>query len=123
MNFDYFQIQKWWMLQTGRAEKVDEINGVVCLVSIVLKLSKKVHFLQFCADLSKKFKSVKAIFINASESSHNTLSENDMVYRGLSHRSWDISNENIKKDADSAGISQKSSTSNPKLSKTAGHSM
>ena len=90
---------------------------------MVLKLSKKVHFLQFCADLSKKSKSVKAIYIYASESSHYTLSENDMVYRGLSHRSWDISNENIKKDADSAGISQKSSTSNPKLSKTAGHSM
>ena len=96
MNFDYFQIQKW-MLQTVRAEKVDEKNGVICLVSMfpswvmVLKLSKKVHFLQFCADLSKKSKSVKAIYIYASESSHYTLSENGMVYRGLSHRSWDIS--------------------------------
>ena len=44
---------------------------------IVLKLSKKVHFLQSCADLSKKPKSVKAIYIYASESSHYTLSEND----------------------------------------------
>ena len=33
-----------------------------------------------------------------------SLSENDMVYRGLSHRSWDITNKNIKKDAGSAGI-------------------
>ena len=46
MNFDYFQIQKW-MLQTVRAEKVDEKNGVICLVSMfpswvmVFKLSKK----------------------------------------------------------------------------------
>ena len=32
------------------------------------------------------------------------FSENAMVYRGLSHRSWDISNKNIKKDADSAEI-------------------
>ena len=47
----------------------------------------KSAFLQFCAYLSKKFKSVKAIYIYPSESSHYTLSENDMVYRGLSHRS------------------------------------
>ena len=33
----------------------------------------------------------QAIYIYASESSHSTFSENDMVYRGLSHRSWDIS--------------------------------
>ena len=56
---------------------------------MVLKLSKKVHFMQFCADLSNKPKSIKAIYIYASESSHHTLSENDMVYKGLSHCSWD----------------------------------
>ena len=68
MNFDYFQIPKW-MLQTGKVEKVHEKNGVICLVFMfpywvmVLKLSKKVHFLQFCTDFSKKPKSVKAIYI------------------------------------------------------------
>ena len=52
MNFEYFQIQKS-VLQTVRLGKVDEINGVICLVSIfpscvmVLKLSKKVHFCNF----------------------------------------------------------------------------
>ena len=56
-------------------------------LSRVLKLSKKVNFLQFCADLSKKPKCVKAIYIYASESSDYTLSENEMVYRCLSHRS------------------------------------
>ena len=95
-NFDYFQIQKW-MLQIVKEEKVDGKNGVICLVSMfpswvmVLKCSKKVHFMQFCADLSKKPKSLKAIFMYASEISHDTLLENGMVYRGLSHRSWDIS--------------------------------
>ena len=64
---------------------------------IVLKLSKKVHFLQFCADLSQKPKSVKAIYIYGSENFHYSLSENDMVYKGLNHRSWDISNKNIKR--------------------------
>ena len=58
------------MLQTVRAEKVDEKNGIICLVSMFpsrvmdRKLSKKVHFLQLCADLIKKA----------------------MVYRGPSHR-------------------------------------
>ena len=96
MNFDYFQIKKW-MLQTVRVEKVDQKNWVICLVSMfpswvmVCKLSRKVHFLQFSADLSKNSKSAEAIYIYASESSHYTLSENAIVYRGLSHRSWDIS--------------------------------
>ena len=40
------------------------------------------HFLQFCADLTKKPKSVEAIYICASESSHYTLLENDIVYKG-----------------------------------------
>ena len=79
-------------------EKVDEKNEVICLVSIfffwvmILKLSKKVHFLQFFADLSKKAKSVNAIYIYASESSHYTISENGMGNRGLSLCSWDINN-------------------------------
>ena len=52
MNFEYFQIQKW-MLQTVRSGKLDERNGVICLVSIFpswvmgLKLSKKVSFCNF----------------------------------------------------------------------------
>ena len=33
IKFDYFQIKKW-MLQTVRAEKVDEKIGVICLVSM-----------------------------------------------------------------------------------------
>ena len=86
------------MLQTVRAEKVDGKNGVISLVFMlyswvmVLKLSKKVHFLQFSADLSQKPKPVKAIYIYGSENSCYSLSENGMVYRGLSYRSWDISN-------------------------------
>ena len=90
INFHYFQIQKS-MFQTVTAEKVDEKNRVICPAPMfptwvmVLKLSKKVHFLQFCADLRKKPESVKAIYIYASESSHYTLSQNDIVYRDMSH--------------------------------------
>ena len=86
------------MLKTVKVEEVDEKNGVICLVSMfpssvmVLKLSKQVHFLQICTDLSQRTKSVKAIYIYGSESSYYSLSENDMVYRYLIHYSWDISN-------------------------------
>ena len=75
------------MLQTVRVEKVDHKNGVICLVSMfpswvmVFKLSKKVHFLQCCADFSKETKEIKAICVYASESSHYTHSETDIVCR------------------------------------------
>ena len=46
---------------------------------MVLKLSKKVLFLLFCSDLSKKPKSVKAIYLYASESSRYVISENGII--------------------------------------------
>ena len=61
---------------TDRVEKVDETNGIICVVSMfpscvmVCKLSKKWYFLQLWAELSKKSKSVKAIYKYATESSH-----------------------------------------------------
>ena len=97
------------MLQAVRGEKVHEQNGIICLVSMFpswvwFSTAEKSVFLQFCTDPSKKSNSITAIYIYASESSYYSLSENDMVYRGLSHRSWDISNYNTRKDADSAEI-------------------
>ena len=50
---------------------------------MVLKLSEKVHFMQFSADFSKKSKSIKVISIYASERSHYTFSENGIVYYDL----------------------------------------
>ena len=96
MSFEYFQVQKW-MLQTFRSEKRDEKYGVICLVSmfpswvIVLKLSKKVHFLQFCADLSKKSTPIKAIYKYASKRSRYTLSENGIVYYAMTYFFGDVS--------------------------------
>ena len=88
------------MLQTVRGEKVDEKNWVICLVSMLpswvwFSIIEKGVFLQFCTDPSKKSNSITAIYMHASEISYYSLSENDMVYRGMSHRSWDISNKNI----------------------------
>ena len=86
------------MWQIVQAEKVDKKNGVICLVFMfpswvmVQKLCRKVYFLQLCADLSIKSKSIKVIYIYASECSLSTLSENGIAYRGSSHCSWDISN-------------------------------
>ena len=72
-------------------------KGVISLVFMfpswvmVFKLSKKVHFLQFCADLSKKSKSIKAIYIYASERSRYALSENGIVYYAMTYCFGDIS--------------------------------
>ena len=96
MHFEYFQIQKW-ILQTIRSEKGDEKNGVICQVSMfpssfmALKLSKKVHFLQFCAGLSKKSRSIEAIYIHASGRSRHALSENGIVYYNMTYCFGDIS--------------------------------
>ena len=51
-------------------------------------VQKKCIFFQFCADLSNKPNSVRANYIYASEISHYTLSENDLVYRGPSLMSY-----------------------------------
>ena len=73
------------MLQAVRAEKVDEKWGRLSTFHFFLlscgPLIVQVHYLQFSADLCKKLEPVKTIYIYASESSHYTLSENDIVYR------------------------------------------
>ena len=54
---------------------------VICLVSffhssvMVLILPKTVHFLQICTDLSKKSKSVTAIYLCPPERPYHVLSE------------------------------------------------
>ena len=82
--------------KTDKARKADEKNEVICQLSFflsrvtVLKLPNIVHFLKICADLSKKSKSIKAIYLYPSERTHHALSENDMVYSGLSNSSRNI---------------------------------
>ena len=84
------------MLHIFKAEKVDENNRVVCLVAMFpsrvmfLKLSKKLQFLQFCADRSKKSKSIKAIYIYAPEKSRYALSANGIVYYAMAYCFGDI---------------------------------
>ena len=76
---------------TNRAEKVEEKNYLIFMFPskvMVLKLSEELQYLQFCAHLNQKPKSVKTIYIYASKSSYYSLTDYDhMVYRGLSHRS------------------------------------
>ena len=71
---------------------------------MVLKLSKKVHFLQFCTDHGQKPKSVIKQFTYMDLKVLIKLFKKMLVYGGVSHHSWDISNWNIKNDADSAEI-------------------
>ena len=98
-NFKYFQIQKW-MLQAGRAEKVlrlnkdvkeqwkyhlstylDEKNGVICVVFMfpswimILKLLKKVHFLNF-------------VLTSAKKSNYNEQFNTYMTLEGLATHFW-----------------------------------
>ena len=71
------------MLLTGRAAKVDEKNGFICVVSMlpswvmILKLSKKCIFPNFVLNSAKDLN--KAIYINASERSLYPLLENGVV--------------------------------------------
>ena len=108
MNFDNFQIQKW-MSQTVRAQKVDEKNGAICLVSffpswvMVLKLPKIEHFLQICTDLSKISKSIKAIYLYPSERPYHALSENSS-FIGVWPTVSEILRNKISKSDDSAEI-------------------
>ena len=60
---------------------------------MVLKLPKTVHFLQICADITKKYKSIKAIYLYLSERPHHALSKNSICCRGLSKGSRDIENK------------------------------
>ena len=51
LNFDGLKMQKW-NIPMDRAQRVDEKNGVICLVMftpgfIVIKMSKMAHFLYF----------------------------------------------------------------------------
>ena len=57
---------------------------------MVLKLPKLVHFLQICADLSKKSESNKAIYLYPSERPHHAFSENGMFYKRPSNNTRDI---------------------------------
>ena len=71
---------EFWVFSNSKMDDTNSLsgkgkwkNGVICLVAMLpswvkaYNLSKKVCFLQFCADLSKKSKSVKAINIYASK--------------------------------------------------------
>ena len=91
-----FKFRNEYYKQLDR-KKVDEKNGVICLVFMcpswvtVLKLSKKVHFFQFCADISKKSRSIKVIYIYTSGRSHCALSEKGTVYYAMDYCFREIS--------------------------------
>ena len=66
-------------------------NGVICLVPMFPPF-----ILQFCADLSKKSKSVKAIYIYASKRSRYALSENGnclLCYELLLRRYYSVNSK------------------------------
>ena len=72
-------------------------NRVICLISMfpswvmVLRLSKNLSFFAICADLRKKSKSIKAIYLYASERARFTISENGIAYYAMTYCFGDIS--------------------------------
>ena len=57
---------------------------------MILRLPKKVHFLQFCADLSKE--SIKTIYLDVSERSYCALSGNGIIYHVLEILGFEVKN-------------------------------
>ena len=68
---------------------------------MVLKLSKIVHILEICVDLSKKSKYNKAVYLYPSERSRHVLSGKSICYRDMSNRYWGLK---YRKSAESAEI-------------------
>ena len=84
------------MLQTGRTTKVVEkkwchLSSFHCSLPDLWSLNcLKKYFLQFCAELGKKSKSIEAIYIYGPESSPYILSENGIVYHTMTYSVRDI---------------------------------
>ena len=109
-RIDYENENEFWRFSNTKLNITNSLslksrwkkNGI-CLVLIfassvmVLKLPKIVHFLQNCANLSKKSKSIEAIYLYPSERPHQALSEDSMFYRGLSNSSRILRNKISKK--------------------------
>ena len=74
INFEFFSDSEM-NVTNSQSRKVDEKNRII---------------LQFCSDLDKKSKSIKEIYIYASEKSRYTLSENGIDYYTMTYCFRDI---------------------------------
>ena len=94
MNFEYSNSE---MNITNRSEKVDEKMGSFvqfpCSHPELWSINslKKCIFLQFCADISKKSRSIKAIYTYASGRSGYAISQNSIVFYAMAQCFGDIS--------------------------------
>ena len=91
---EFWQFSNTKINMTNRAQKVDDKNGIICLVFffsswvIVLNCQKKImHFLQICADRSKKSNFINAIYLYPFERPQHALSEKIVFYMGLRNSS------------------------------------
>ena len=91
LNFEGLDIQKR-NIPTDSAQRVDEKNGVICLVVMfasrvmAIKMSKMAHLL-FSADDSKKLVTVWARYLSVTKTAYRVLSENRMPNRLWSYHS------------------------------------
>ena len=61
-------------------KKLESFLEFLCSLPELCSLNYQKRFLQFCAELSMKSKSIKAIYVYAYESSRNALSESCIAY-------------------------------------------
>ena len=98
----WFQVQNH--LLPLRLLSLSTFPGSQCILQIFLIILHSDIYIHFYQVLMKKwghlssfrifflsYGLLKQIYIYAFQGSHDTLSENDMVYKSLSHRSWVIS--------------------------------
>ena len=96
LNFEGLDMHKW-NIPTGTAQRVDEKNRITFLVIMftngvmVIKISKKTHFLYFCWWQQKISHSLRL---------NRVFSENGMVNRLWSYRLLYMKGRNIKETAE-----------------------
>ena len=78
------------MVQTIRAEKVDEKNGVICLVPMFPSWVMSLYFIKKFKELSKKSKSVKATYIYAPKGLVLHFQKMAIVYSAMTYCFGDI---------------------------------
>ena len=117
MNFDYFPIQRW-MLQTVRAKKCGHLSSFNVSILVSLNCRKKSIFCNFVLT-SARTPSLLKQFTCMHLKNLVTLFQKVIWFIWV----WATVLEILKNGAESAKISQNSSTSNHTIFETISHSM
>ena len=103
LNFEGLEMEKW-NIPTDRPQRADEKNGAIYpfimfirLWLLICEIWEKWLIFIFSADDSKKIVTVCANYLRATERSYWVFSEQGMINRVWSYRSWVILGRNTQK--------------------------